>query len=136
MTDVKRPSATPEPTLVSSSLRGILSILILGTPIILGAGAIVRASDAWSFAPLLRGGGQEKRQRGGTENVAGVVWRDDQDVIRPVANPLSPTGGVVDRSGREAWAPDLDIDAGRTRRRVTPSNAGRTTGRLLPACAA
>lgn len=38
-----------------------------------GAGAIVRASDAWSFAPLLRGGGQEKRQRGGTENVAAIA---------------------------------------------------------------
>ncbi|MBI1407831.1 MAG: dihydroxy-acid dehydratase [Caulobacter sp.] len=29
------------------------------------------------------------------ENVADVVWRDDQDVIRPYTNPLSPTGGVV-----------------------------------------
>ncbi|MDP1736341.1 MAG: dihydroxy-acid dehydratase [Caulobacter sp.] len=29
------------------------------------------------------------------ENLADVVWRDDQEVIRPVSNPLSPTGGVV-----------------------------------------
>ena len=29
------------------------------------------------------------------ENLADVVWRDDQDVIRPVSDPLSPTGGVV-----------------------------------------
>jgi len=29
------------------------------------------------------------------ENLADVVWREDQDVIRPVSNPLSPTGGVV-----------------------------------------
>ncbi|MBX3481349.1 MAG: dihydroxy-acid dehydratase [Caulobacter sp.] len=29
------------------------------------------------------------------ENLADVVWRDDQDVIRPHTNPLSPTGGVV-----------------------------------------
>jgi dihydroxy-acid dehydratase len=29
------------------------------------------------------------------ENLADVKWRDDQDVIRPVSNPLSPTGGVV-----------------------------------------
>jgi len=28
------------------------------------------------------------------ENLADVVWRDDQEVIRPVSNPLSPTGGV------------------------------------------
>src|SRR5262245_2188442 len=29
------------------------------------------------------------------ENLEGVVWRTDQDVIRPVSDPLSPTGGVV-----------------------------------------
>jgi dihydroxy-acid dehydratase len=29
------------------------------------------------------------------ENVKDVVWRDDQEVIRTVSNPLSPTGGVV-----------------------------------------
>ncbi len=29
------------------------------------------------------------------ENLKDVVWRDDQKVIRPVSNPLSPTGGVV-----------------------------------------
>ena len=29
------------------------------------------------------------------ENLADVVWRDDQDVIRPATKPLSPTGGVV-----------------------------------------
>jgi dihydroxy-acid dehydratase len=29
------------------------------------------------------------------ENLKDVVWRSDQEVIRPVSNPLSPTGGVV-----------------------------------------
>ncbi len=29
------------------------------------------------------------------ENLADVVFRTDQDVVRPTANPLSPTGGVV-----------------------------------------
>jgi dihydroxy-acid dehydratase len=38
------------------------------------------------------------------ENVAEVTWRDDQDVIRPVSNPLSPTGGVVGLWG--SLAPD------------------------------
>jgi cysteine desulfurase len=38
-----------------------------------GAGAIVRASDAWAFAPLEVGGGQEKRLRAGTENVAAIA---------------------------------------------------------------
>jgi dihydroxy-acid dehydratase len=38
------------------------------------------------------------------ENVADVAWRDDQEVIRPVSNPLSPTGGVVGLWG--SLAPD------------------------------
>ena len=38
------------------------------------------------------------------ENLADVVWRDDQDVIRPASNPLSPTGGVVGLWG--SLAPD------------------------------
>jgi len=38
------------------------------------------------------------------ENVAQVVWREDQDVIRPAAEPLSPTGGVVGLWG--SLAPD------------------------------
>ncbi|MBA4795683.1 dihydroxy-acid dehydratase [Phenylobacterium sp.] len=38
------------------------------------------------------------------ENLAEVTWRDDQEVIRPVSNPLSPTGGVVGLWG--TLAPD------------------------------
>jgi len=38
-----------------------------------GAGAIIRASDAWSFAPLMTGGGQERRLRAGTENVPAIA---------------------------------------------------------------
>jgi dihydroxy-acid dehydratase len=38
------------------------------------------------------------------ENLADVVWRDDQKVIRPASNPLSPTGGVVGLWG--TLAPD------------------------------
>jgi dihydroxy-acid dehydratase len=38
------------------------------------------------------------------ENVKDVKWRDDQEVIRPVNNPLSPTGGVVGLWG--SLAPD------------------------------
>jgi cysteine desulfurase len=38
-----------------------------------GAGAIVRARDDLTFAPLLTGGGQERRIRAGTENVAALV---------------------------------------------------------------
>ncbi|HET7715433.1 MAG TPA: cysteine desulfurase family protein [Bauldia sp.] len=38
-----------------------------------GAGAIVRAHEDLAFAPLLVGGGQEKRSRAGTENVAAIA---------------------------------------------------------------
>jgi dihydroxy-acid dehydratase len=38
------------------------------------------------------------------ENLADVVWRSDQDVIKPVSDPLSPTGGVVGLWG--TLAPD------------------------------
>jgi cysteine desulfurase len=38
-----------------------------------GAGAIVRAGDMLGFAPLMLGGGQENRLRGGTENVAAIA---------------------------------------------------------------
>ncbi len=38
------------------------------------------------------------------ENLDGVKFNDDQDVIRPIGNPLSPTGGVVGLTG--SLAPD------------------------------
>jgi dihydroxy-acid dehydratase len=38
------------------------------------------------------------------ENLLTVKWRSDQDVIRPVSDPLSPTGGVVGLWG--SLAPD------------------------------
>jgi len=38
-----------------------------------GAGAIVRASEDLRFAPLVTGGGQERRLRAGTENVAAIA---------------------------------------------------------------
>jgi dihydroxy-acid dehydratase len=58
---------------------------------------------------LLEGGflhGDQMTVTGKTlaENLAEVKWRDDQVVIRPVSNPLSPTGGVVGLWG--TLAPD------------------------------
>jgi cysteine desulfurase len=38
-----------------------------------GAGAIVRANEDLTFAPMITGGGQEKRLRAGTENVAAIA---------------------------------------------------------------
>jgi dihydroxy-acid dehydratase len=55
-------------------------------------------------AGLLHGDCMTVTGRTLAENVADVVWREDQDVIRPVSNPLSPTGGVVGLWG--SLAPD------------------------------
>lgn len=38
-----------------------------------GVGAIVTASEAVHFPPLVRGGGQEGRRRAGTENIVGIA---------------------------------------------------------------
>jgi dihydroxy-acid dehydratase len=38
------------------------------------------------------------------ENLADIRWNPDQDVIRPVSNPITPTGGVVGLKG--SLAPD------------------------------
>jgi len=38
-----------------------------------GAGALIRRDEALRPAPLVRGGGQERRLRAGTENVAGIA---------------------------------------------------------------
>ncbi|KAA2235343.1 cysteine desulfurase family protein [Salinarimonas soli] len=43
----------------------------LGAP--KGVGALVLASEGYELAPLVRGGGQERGRRGGTENVAGIA---------------------------------------------------------------
>ena len=49
----------------------LLSAHKLGGP--KGVGALVLADEAAAPAPLLTGGGQERRQRAGTENVAGIA---------------------------------------------------------------
>jgi cysteine desulfurase len=49
----------------------ILSSHKIGGP--KGAGAVVGLSDLMMPAPLIRGGGQEKGHRAGTENVAGIA---------------------------------------------------------------
>ena len=84
-----------------------------------GAGAIVRAREDLTVAPLIRGGGQEKRLRAGTENVAAIagfgaaadaagadlasakgwaVWRDRlAAIIRAGGPPATVFGEGADR---------------------------------------
>ena len=90
-------ATTPEPTTVSSGLRGILSILILGTPIILGAGAIVRSAPEHSGAVLLSA----------TTLCIFVGW-----VARAVAKPLGPEQSrwldAIEAASRGALQPEPD----------------------------
>jgi dihydroxy-acid dehydratase len=55
-------------------------------------------------AGLIHGDTMTVTGRTMAENLKDVVWRDDQDVIRPASKPLSPTGGVVGLWG--SLAPD------------------------------
>lgn len=57
------------PSLGASAL--ILSSHKLGGP--KGAGALIVTNEAARIAPLITGGGQERRQRSGTENVAAIA---------------------------------------------------------------
>ena len=75
-----------------------------------GAGAILRASDSLSFAPLLVGGGQEKRFRAGTENVAAIAGfgaaaeasRRDLGTIGDLASMRDGLSNIIQTSVPEA----------------------------------
>ncbi len=58
-----------------SELRGVDALFFsahkFGGP--KGVGAVVFYGDKFTAQPFIKGGGQEKRQRSGTENVAGIA---------------------------------------------------------------
>ena len=102
-----------------------------------GAGAIVRAHEDLTFAPLLIGGGQEKRLRAGTENVAAIagfgaaaaaavadlartaVWEGWRDALRDTISASGASGhGLRGRSAAVA------ADAVHRHRRDSGGNAG------------
>ncbi len=80
-----------------------------------GAGAIVRAHDDFTFAPLLAGGGQERRLRAGTENIAAIagfgaaadaavrdlsfagIWRDWRDRLADTILEQTPAAILFGR---------------------------------------
>jgi cysteine desulfurase len=60
-----------------------------------GVGAVVFANDALSCEPLLRGGGQERRQRSGTENIAAIAG-----LAAALAAAISEEAAVRERAER------------------------------------
>lgn len=90
-------ATTPEPTTVASGLRGILSVLILGTPILLGAGAAVRSAPDHAGAILLT-----------ATTLCIVVGL----VSRAVAKPLGPEQSrwldAIEAASRGALQPEPD----------------------------
>jgi hypothetical protein len=90
-------ATTSEPTTVSSGLRGILSILILGTPIILGAGAVVRSSPEHSGAILLS-----------ATTLCIFVGLISRAVARPLGPEQSRWLDAIEAASRGALQPEPD----------------------------
>lgn len=88
---------TPEPTLVSAALRGIVAVMVLGTPIVLSAGVAARALPEHSGAIVLASA---------TLAVAAGV------VARAVARPLGPEQSrwldALEQASRGALQPEPD----------------------------
>ncbi len=83
-----------------------------------GAGAIVRANEDLAFRPLLTGGGQERRSRAGTENVAaiagfGVAARlalADLDAVHGWSALRDGIASLVSGGGRKVTVFGSDVD--------------------------
>jgi hypothetical protein len=90
-------STIAEPTTVSSALRGILAVMILGTPVTLSAGLGARAYPAHAGAIVL-----------GSSMLAVLVGV----LVRAVAKPLGPEQSrwldAIDRATRAALQPEPD----------------------------
>jgi hypothetical protein len=91
-------STIAEPTTVSSALRGILAVMILGTPVTLSAGLGARAYPAHAGAIVL-----------GSSILAVVVGV----LVRAVARPLGPQQSrwleAIDAATRAALQPEPDV---------------------------
>jgi len=83
-----------------------------------GIGALVLGNDA-SVEPLIKGGGQERRRRAGTENVAGIVGFGVAAEL--AADDLAKAAAVSAlrdelEKGARAIAPDVVVLSGRVAR--------------------
>ncbi len=90
-------ATTPEPTTVASGLRGTLAILILGTPIILGAGTVVRSTPEHSGAILL-----------GATTLCIFVGLGARSVARPLGPEQSRWLDAIESASRGALQPEPD----------------------------
>ena len=73
-----------------------------------GVGALVRAREDIHFPePLIRGGGQERGLRAGTENVAGIAGlrRRGRGGARTACGRGGAHAGVAGRASRQGFAP-------------------------------
>jgi hypothetical protein len=90
-------STIAEPTTVSSSLRGILAVMMLGTPVMLGASVLARESPGHAGAIVL-----------GSSALAVVVGL----LARALARPLGPEQSrwllAIDAASRGALQPEPD----------------------------
>ena len=68
------------------------------------AGGIPQVMKALLVGGYLHGDCMTVTGKTVAENLAKVKWNDQQDVVRPTSNPISPTGGVVSLRGN--LAPD------------------------------
>ncbi|HEV8245535.1 MAG TPA: hypothetical protein VGP93_07195 [Polyangiaceae bacterium] len=106
-------ATTPEPTLVSAALRGIIAVMVLGTPIALSAGVAARALPDRAGAIVLFG-------------CAGSILAGL--VARAVARPLGPEQSrwlkAIDAASRGALQPEPD--AALRAALIALANAART----------
>jgi hypothetical protein len=90
-------STIAEPTTVSSALRGILAVMMLGTPVTLAAAVLARDAPGHSGAVVL-----------GSSTLAVVVGLFARAVARPLGPEQSRWLEAVDRACRGALEPEPD----------------------------
>ncbi|HTQ05194.1 MAG TPA: hypothetical protein VMI54_15125 [Polyangiaceae bacterium] len=90
-------STIAEPTTVSSALRGILAVMMLGTPVTLGASVLARESPGHTGAIVL-----------GSSALAIVVGLAARAVARPLGPEQSRWLSAIDAASRGALQPEPD----------------------------
>jgi hypothetical protein len=90
-------STIAEPTTVSSALRGILAVMILGTPVTLSAGLLARAAPSHAGAVVL-----------GSSALAVLVGLLSRAVARPLGPEQSRWLEAIDTASRGALQPEPD----------------------------